>query len=102
MNPLERAADLIEQRGWCQGRFKDDDGRICLDFALISADLERNADARWCVSKELQARGVSCDGLVSWNDGQARDKSEVVELLRQSARRWPPPPRTRRLDDEVA
>ncbi|MGH9163934.1 MAG: DUF6197 family protein [Acidimicrobiales bacterium] len=87
-NPLERAAELIEERGWCRGHFRNDDGRICLDFALITADLVNNERARTCVSDELAARGVLCDNLVMWNDFYATEAAEVVGLLRDAARRW--------------
>jgi len=88
MNPLERAADLIEERGWCRGRFRDEAGRMCIDFAMVSADLTTNALARRCVLDELRGRGVRCNDLALWNDFQAVDSHEVVDLLRNAAKRW--------------
>lgn len=88
MNPLERAADLIEERGWCRGRFRDDAGRICIDFALVTADLINNARARRYVLDELRSRGVRCNDLALWNDFHAGDSDDVVDLLRHAAKRW--------------
>ncbi|MGH9155306.1 MAG: DUF6197 family protein [Acidimicrobiales bacterium] len=88
MNPLERAADLIEERGWCRGRFRDDSGRICIDFALLSADIVHNAQARKYVVEELRSRGVRCHDLALWNDFQAGGSDDVVDLLRHAGKRW--------------
>lgn len=88
MNPLERAADLIEERGWCRGRFRDEGGRICVDFALVSADIVNNARARRVVLDELRSRGVRCNDLALWNDFQAQGSADVVDLLRHAAKRW--------------
>jgi hypothetical protein len=33
---LQTAYDILEERGWCQGHFADD-GKVCLDGALIQA-----------------------------------------------------------------
>ncbi len=88
MNPLERAADLIEERGWCRGKFHDTSGRICIDFALVSSDLVNNARARRYVLEELRSRGVRCNDLALWNDFQAAGSDDVVDLLRHAAKRW--------------
>lgn len=88
MNPLERAADLIEERGWCRGRFRDDTGRICIDFALVTADIVNNAQTRDYVLEELHTRGVRCQDLTLWNDFEADDIDDVVDLLRHAAKRW--------------
>lgn len=88
MNPLERAADLIEESGWCRGRFRDISGRICIDFALVSADLVNNSRARKYVIEELRSRGVRCNDLALWNDFQAAGSDDVIDLLRHAAKRW--------------
>ncbi len=88
MNPLERAADLIEKRGWCRGRFQDTSGRVCIDYALVLADLVNNARARTHVLDELRSRGIRCDDLVLWNDFEAAASDEVIDLLRHAAKRW--------------
>lgn len=94
-NPLERAAAIVEQRGWCRNQFRDPHGRVCLDFALIAADLTANAAMRRCVRQELTGRGVRCTSLVAWNDFLATDGAEVVSVLRAAAARW-----AREHDDE--
>ncbi len=84
---LERAAALIERRGWCRGKFRDEHGRVCLDFALLAAGREHNEEARRYVEEELTARGLGGAGVVVWNDDHARDEEEVLDVLRHAARR---------------
>ena len=87
-NPLERAARIIEQRGWCQNDFVDPRGGVCLDFALLVSDPESNEAARRVVEAELRRRGQP-GNVVRWNDHPERSREEVVELLRTAARHWP-------------
>lgn len=88
MNALERAAQLIEERGWCRHRFHDEDGRVCLDFALLYAGRAGSDLARACVQRELAARGVRAT-IVEWNDTTAAGPEAVLEVLRAAAARWP-------------
>ncbi len=88
MNPLERAAELIERHGWCRGAFRDGQGRLCVDFALLLAGLHGNARARQCVLAELRCRGAGARSVVDWNDSHARGELEVLDVLRHAAKRW--------------
>lgn len=87
-SPLERAARIIEQRGWCQNDFFNPRGGVCLDFALLISDPESNEAARRLVEAELRRRGEP-GNVVRWNDHPARTQEEVVGLLRAAAGRWP-------------
>lgn len=88
MNPLERAAELIERHGWCRGAFRDAEGRLCVDFALLLADLRRNSRARQLVLEELASRGAAARSVADWNDTHARDEFEVLDVLCHAAKRW--------------
>jgi hypothetical protein len=94
-NPLERAARIIERRGWCQNRFVDGRGAVCLDFALLLSDLEVNEAVRRVVESELRRRGGP-KSVVRWNDHPGRSQVEVVGLLRAVSRDWPTAGRRRR------
>jgi hypothetical protein len=39
---MHRAADLIEDRGWCQGKLRNSRGQICAHMAMLKAAKEIN------------------------------------------------------------
>ena len=75
-----RAADLIEERGWCQGKFGTDD-RLCILGAIFAAERE------WHRSIGLDALRmvIGRDVIVPWNDQEGRTQEEVVSALREAA-----------------
>ena len=87
---LHRAADLLEEFGWCQGHFaKTVDGRavsahshdavlFCAVGALAKAARDLSAAAG-----ETNF-GLDTD-LSAWNDERGRTKAEVVSRLRAAA-----------------
>ena len=93
----ERAATLIEQRGWCQGAYANGDG-FCLAGAVfmafgIEADLDAwtgeaedaiDAVAGW-LNPEWDDDRESVEVLADWNDNPERTRDEVIALLRGQA-----------------
>lgn len=96
---LDKAADLIEQRGHHKGWYCGDDGSLCATGALLAAagmepepresanpwstyDDERwdAADAAWKVLDK-----VVNDHSPNWNDRAERTAAEVVAKLREAA-----------------
>lgn len=96
---LEKAAALIEERGWCQGRFESRTGEVCALGAIATTlDAPRiNGDFDWMeVNKlpavEMLARRIGtsdkrgpAERVYDWNDSHATDAFEVVETLRRVA-----------------
>jgi hypothetical protein len=97
---LLKAADLIEQRGWAQGRFEDADGRLCIHGAIhvavsglaVRNDRDRDSlsTAAWHQFREyLLVEGVERElvrlGFMFWNDSPKRTQKEVVQALREAA-----------------
>ena len=92
---LERAADLLEEFGWCQGGTAFDANGVltyalaknavsfCAGGAIIraSVDLGLVGNGSW----DLVPRSLS--GIPSWNDDPGRTKTEVVARLREAAAR---------------
>ncbi len=82
---LDRAAGVLEERGWCQHSFFHRDGRVCAVGALavaceqIHAPRSVRGDAIYVL-----AALTHCDPTV-WNDTGGRTKEEVVGLLREAA-----------------
>lgn len=79
---LNRAADLIERDGWCQGLGRDADGSRCAAVALHDAQADRLV---WRGAyRALKAR-VGTRLVVDWNDTPGRTQAEVVAALRAAA-----------------
>lgn len=93
-----RAADLLEEFGWCQGAFaRDPSGSpyfardkeavaFCARGALIRAGLALGLASNWAdlaqaqITEQISA-AIFCR-LDEWNDDPGRTKAEVVALLR--------------------
>lgn len=85
---LERAAHIIEQRGWIQKDSENCDG-VCLTHALsmateVSSVRYGAVTAPVCNTLGLPHLGAS---LMVWNDAPERTKDEVIKALRDSAAR---------------
>ena len=98
---LNRAADMIEERGWVRGKgWGPDDGGLCLEGALIAASgLSAAIGKRLAVytqcpaydavvaylGKDPQPRiAPIVDTLWAWNDARS-EVTEVIEVLRAVA-----------------
>lgn len=88
---LDRAADLIEKRGWMKHAMKYE-GRICALQAIRLAARREAPLFLFGVSElTLEARyrmtrhGTNGTSIPYWNDYPDRTKEEVVNALRHSA-----------------
>lgn len=71
----ELAAAVIRERGWIQGRVRDDQGRVCLLGGLSVAGAS---------SATFKAVEVAIGGgrsIASWNDDPDRTVADVLSLL---------------------
>ncbi|KPC75258.1 hypothetical protein ADL26_08170, partial [Thermoactinomyces vulgaris] len=109
---LERAAEIIDQRGWHQGDYADHNGCVCTLGALriAAAGLPTDApfwDARSAaldtsgrfngpgydqvdlaavaLEEYLSGHGIEAFGIAEWNDHIAASKEEVTAALRAAA-----------------
>lgn len=98
---LNKAADLIEQRGWTQGCSGwDDDGDgtpLCLEGgiqAALGSGMELLANLRACpayiavsdyLGRDLESDLKFFTGVFAWNDALHRTAEEVIEVLRATA-----------------
>lgn len=107
---LNRAADLIEKRGWAKGRWPstlDDDSEVCLEGGILAAIDETlnsvDLSAFWsCPAYRAVMDYLGRDGslvmrrgwgicpkpaepLWAWNDQFGRTAEEVVATLRAAA-----------------
>lgn len=89
---LNAAADYIEEHGWCQNAYEDDNGGVCASGALREVGRQAFGPggvgmfsvpyrlALTVVGRKLPA--MLCD----WNDEPGRTKEEVVAMFREAAK----------------
>lgn len=99
---LNKAADLIETRGWVQADgwaySPADDNSLCLEGGIMAAvGFTGGQDRRifkacpayravWDYLTDDHWKGAPFrTDLYDWNDAQARTKDEVIEVLRAAA-----------------
>ena len=80
---LLRAADIIEKRGWCQGRYSDYDGRFCAVGAILNV-------TESCVlqqaSRRFLAEHLPNQNVTAWNDVKNRRKKHIIDKMRAVAK----------------
>ena len=85
---LLKAADLIEEHGWCQVSAVDERGRICMLQAMGRAEVELfGPDGSRSVSLVSDEKIADAVGwpIYRWNDAAGRTQEEVVAKLRAVA-----------------
>jgi hypothetical protein len=95
---LLRAHEIIEESGWCQLTLQAEDGRVCLEGAVLLASgvrLRRNPSGHITphsgdapMFSALNAIRMLKQRLHSeaweWNDEPGRTKHEVLKLIRDT------------------
>jgi hypothetical protein len=90
MNPrdvFQRAAEILRERGWCQGQYVCDDGSCCLLGAVLTAeDPDAPVDRPWPRWMQDYWDAAVPRGLpATWNDEPGRTADEVIALLERLA-----------------
>lgn len=88
-----RAAEIIEEKGWCQHAYVGMFGEVCLSEAFKRATAELNPSSTFQFVSELTkvemefARHInSASGSTPrWNDQPGRTKENVLAKLREVA-----------------
>jgi len=95
-NILERAAKLIETKGWTQGSYaRDANGEavsildknaecFCIIGALSHESLGYDFNIR-CKAYQFAANIICNKCLPTWNDTHGRTKEEVITFLKSAA-----------------
>jgi hypothetical protein len=77
------AADVVERRGHCKNKYMDDQGRVCLQGAIVAAaGMQLHA-----VTTRLRYYLNLPPGMTTsdWNNRPERTSEEVVAALRGAA-----------------
>lgn len=86
---LFKAADIIEETGWCRGMNVDEKGRHCIQGGILDALVEVRGITR--IKLKNDALAALSDELGSdvlyWNDYGAKKKRYVLRLMRRVARK---------------
>lgn len=80
---LRKAARLVRERGWCQHRTEDSEGRLCAIGAISRANID--AYRRWLAIEAFS--DVVCRRIADWNDDPARTKRQVLAAFERVAKR---------------
>lgn len=96
---LTQAADLVETRGWTQGKYFTPEGSVCALSALVEAvqpgttdidvtafDIEKIPEFEQA-SEALQSM-LDGKAIWIWNDDPKTTQQEVVSTLRAAAQKW--------------
>ena len=79
-----RAAEIIRERGWCQGLYSNEDGQVCMVGALyVASGLPPHGQLNH-LPTDSAARSMgyeNCDEAISWNDAPDRTVDQVLALL---------------------
>jgi hypothetical protein len=90
---LDRAADVIAERGLCKGSFEGPDGSVCaggaLRVALTGGPTNPLGDDQFGTYMYAVHRmtDVVDDVVVNWNDAPQRTADDVIAALQEAARR---------------
>jgi hypothetical protein len=83
---LHRAADLLEEFGWCQVKWgSKEDGYFCAHGALMAAATDLGLGCGPVFGKAEQRIRELHGSILGWNDQLGRTKEEVVAGLREAA-----------------
>lgn len=84
---LREAANLIEERGWCQRAYTNEKGALCT-LGAIGRTAEPGS-GRWsdrALAIKALRNNITPDDVACWNDKTARTVDEVLRALRKTAR----------------
>lgn len=95
---LHQAADIIETRGWAQGKYFTPDGSVCALSAMVEVVQPgtTNIDVTAGDIEKIPAFAEASEALLamidgyaiwSWNDNPKTTQQEVVSTLRAAAQK---------------
>lgn len=82
---LRRAASVIRERGWCQYKQEDAEGRVCAMGALYIAEHGESCGSPSRLTYAAARLLGGWENLVNWNNDLGRIASEVITALEDAA-----------------
>jgi hypothetical protein len=89
---MDRAADLLDEKGWCRGRHYDErTGAMCMEGALRQTACSPTRSPAWVSTLNRVSNFIENHlemFITTWNDQHCQDRNEATELLRTEAKRY--------------
>jgi hypothetical protein len=92
---MERAADIIDEKGWCVGSlYESGTGRVCVLGALRLAGNLKTGGQTFSVYSPTLKNTINYiqshlgEVITNWNDLICRDRYTATEMLRVEAKRY--------------
>lgn len=85
-NLLLKARDIIEDKGWVQERWQDEEGRVCVTEAIWQAHRTGYSAAAFMNAKDKLRETIGQFGLMEWNDSPGMTEEEVLNALEVAAK----------------
>lgn len=87
----DKAIEVLERDGWCQGFLTNSQGQHCLLGAMNQAhyndevgDFHQFYELRQAVSAHIYNGTGDASSITLWNDTPGRTREDVIELLRRA------------------
>lgn len=82
MSVYHRTIKVLEERGWCQGAYEDDENRVCLSKAIGLANGFRGHT--WVEQAALAEVVPDFEGIIEFNDDPHTTYEDVVLALKRA------------------
>ena len=90
MKTIEDVASFIEEHDWIKRQYKDGKGGYCISGAIMAVcsnpegfqDYETYISIYKEISKKVEAYNGHRMPVATWNDFHAKDKDDVLRMLR--------------------
>lgn len=84
---MDRAADLLDEHGWCRNSYELQTGEMCVVGALDRAAMQTDESDTFDDTVSFLMTTVGKD-VTAWNDNICEDHYMATELLRSEAKRY--------------
>jgi hypothetical protein len=81
---LLKTADLLDVKGWIQGKWADGRGAHCM-LGAIGSTVGTGSLLYWRLKREVRKQ-IGTFEIPNWNDEKGRTQEEVTSALRRAAR----------------
>jgi hypothetical protein len=78
-----KCIDILNERGWCQGMSRDENGRFCALGAIAHASGYN--DLTYAELRRAFSRLGQCPSVVDFNDAPDQTKEEVIAVFQRIA-----------------
>lgn len=92
---LDRAADLIQERGWTQEKYQNNKGGLCIVGAINTAAGNPVHSSQGIIDISWFENFIARDKFtgnaqiaVNYNDHVAKDKRQIIRLLHRAAKAY--------------